>query len=132
MGLGRPGPVGELQPVPLDLLAGRVVDLDRRSAPDPGACLAMRAKGAAAQLAGEDLVAALVAEGAKLVVERRRPQVGILAQALPDVRLERGEVVGHGGPALAGAAGAGQVGPDRAAITAQVAGDGRDRPPPLS
>lgn len=128
--LGRPGRAGELQPIPLDLLARLVGDLDRRPPPHPRTGLTVRPQCAAAELAGEDLVAPVVTERSELVVERRGPQMGVFPEALAGVRLERGEVVGHGGPAPPRPALTGQIGPDRLSVAAQVTGDGRDRPPP--
>jgi hypothetical protein len=130
VGLRTPGRVVELEPVPLDLLTRRVLDIDMRPAVARRARLAVRAQLSIAQLAGEGLVAPAIAERCDLVEQRRRPHVLIVGEPLAHVRLEAIERVRLVVGAQAGLPFAGQVGPNRLAVPADMAGDGRDGPPP--
>ena len=94
--VAAPRGVAALEPVPLDLLAGGVVDLDALPALDPGARLAVRAQAGQAQLAGEARIRAGVAEGHHLVEQRRGPQVGVVDEAGGHVGGERLQRVGPG------------------------------------
>src|SRR5262249_9956810 len=118
-----PGRLLELEPVPLDLLARRVLDLDRGPPLDPGAGLAARPEAAPADLADEGDVAARVAQRCDLVVERRAPQVRVLDQPLAHVRLEAGEVNGDRAAAHPRYPLPAQVGADRLPVTPEVTGD---------
>jgi hypothetical protein len=116
----------QLQPVPLDLLAGRVVDLHRRRL--VAAVLAGgadRTKIKAADLLDQRGVAALEALRGQLAVQHAQQQVGIVFEAGSDVGAEGIEATD---PLLLllGAAISGEVAPDRLPVAACVAGDGRD------
>jgi hypothetical protein len=127
-----PAPRGtrKLQPVPLDLLPLRLGALDRRPTLVPSAGLAARPETTPAKLAHEGDVAAPVAERDHLLVQRRAPQVRVLQHPLAHVRDEGGEHVGTARAAHAGHLPAPQVGADRLAVAAEVAGDRTDRPAP--
>src|SRR2546430_2466400 len=129
--VGRAAPGrGQLFPIPLDFLARFVVDLDRRPAPVAGTAIAVRPETAEADLPDEGDVALLIAEPADLVVEGRAPDVRVIAQTDLQVLDEWLEAVGVRrlpSPWLAQAA---QVGLDRVAADADVAGDGRGGPAP--
>jgi hypothetical protein len=130
--LAAPRRVIELQPVPLDLLTRRVVDVHMSPPVRRGARFTMRAQLAVAQLAGERRIRLGVAERHHLGEQHRRPHVHVVAQPLTDIGLEPGE---HVRPSLRPHARfppARQVGADRLAVPAGVAGDSRDRPAPLA
>jgi hypothetical protein len=119
------------EPVPLDLLARRVLDLDGVAALHAPACLAVRPQPTLADLAHEAGVAPLVTERGDLDEQRRRPKMWVIAEPGPDVALEVGQRVRHRGHPGARLTVAVQVRADRLAVTLQMAGDGRDRPAPL-
>jgi hypothetical protein len=77
---GRPSPAGlaPLEPVPVDLVARGVLDLDRVPAGHARAGLAMGPQPGLAQLAGEGRVAAAIAELDHLVIRRARPHVWVI------------------------------------------------------
>ena len=77
--------LAELVPVPLDLVARRVVDLDRGPALHPGTGLAVRAQLARPQAAGEALVAQLEPEELNLVEQRRGPHVRVVDEPFAQV-----------------------------------------------
>jgi hypothetical protein len=128
MCVAAPGGFGELVPVPLDLLARRVLDLDGGPAFDAVTRFTMRAQRMETQTAREALVAEGEPEGCHLVIEVGGPDVRVLAQTLAQIRHERLKRVGFRSPAHAGNSCPVQMVPDRLAITTQVVGDGRDGP----
>ena len=93
--VGRRAPrgVAALEPVPLDLFAGRVVDLDGVAALDPGTGLAVRPEPGQAHLADEARVAQRIAEPLHLVIERRGPDVRVVDEPRRQVLRERLERV---------------------------------------
>lgn len=123
----RPAP---LEPVPLDLLARRVGDLDRVAAGDPVTRLAMRAQPRGAQLADEGRVAERVAQPAHLIEQRRRPHVWVIGEPGLQIRhkqrkrIRLGPPAGTGLPAL-------EIRLDRAPVTVDMAADRDIRPAPL-
>jgi hypothetical protein len=84
-----------------------------------------------ADLTGERRIRPLIAERDNFVEQHRRPHVRILGQPLTDVGLEPVERIRRavGSAAHTGFAFAVQMGSDRLAVPAGVAGDRRDRPP---
>ena len=132
--VGRCSPrcVAPFEPVPLDLLAGGMVDLDGVSALHPPTRLAVRAQTTDPDLADEARVAERVAEGDDLVIERTGPDVAVVGEPKPDVVLDHRQRVGCRAPAHPGLALPAQIAPDGLAVASQVSGDGRDRPAPLS
>jgi hypothetical protein len=122
------GRVGQLDPVPLGLLPGRVLDHRDRPALDRDAPLARHPQTPDPQLPGQRRVRAGVAEPEQLVEQGRGPQVRVVLEALSAVRLERLERV-RDGPLARPRLAAGQVRPDRLTVPAQVRSDRRDRPP---
>ena len=94
--IGRPAPrgVATFEPVPLDLLAGGMVDLDGVSALHPPARLAVRAQAPEPDLAHEARVAERVAERDDLVIEGTGPDVAVVGEPEPDVVLDHGQRVG--------------------------------------
>jgi hypothetical protein len=110
-----------------------MVDLDGVPAPDPCACFAVGSESLLADLADEGRVALGVAESAHLLEQDGAPDVVVVAEPGPDVLLEVGQRIGNVGPGTnPGHPFAVQIRPDRLSVTAQMAGDGRDRPSPLS
>ena len=95
VGRRSPRSVAALEPVPLDLLARRMVDLDGVAALDPGAGLAVRPEPGQAHLAGEGGVAQRIAEPPDLVIEGRGPDVRIVDEPRRQVLGERLERVGR-------------------------------------
>ena len=128
VGVAAPGGFWQLVPVPLDLFARRVLDLDGGPALDAVTGLAVRAQLASAQTSGEALVAEREPERRHLVIEGGGPDMGVLSEALAQIEDERLEWVGFSPPTLAGDTCPVEVGPDGLAITTDVTGDGRDRP----
>ena len=126
----HPAPRGlaALEPVPLDLLARRVGDVDRVPADDAGAGLAVGAQPGVADLAHEARVAQRVAELGDLVEQRRPPHVRVVREAGPQVGGEPLQRVGVRPPADPGLP-AFDVGLDGSPVTADVAGDRDVRPP---
>ncbi len=128
MRAATPRRAGQLGPVPLLLLAGRMGDVDGLASLDTGARLAARPQPPAAQRAGEAGVAARRAQRDHLVVQGARPHVAVLGQPRRRVVDERGEPTGCRASALAGGALAVQVGTDRLGVTVKMAGGRGDRP----
>src|SRR5215212_6235543 len=95
----RPAP---FEPVPLDLLARRMFDLDRVAALHPPARLTMRPQPTRTDLAHEARVAARIAERDDLDEQRRGPQVRVIREPGPDVDLELGERINDDGDPNAG------------------------------
>ena len=129
--LGAPRGLDQLEPVPLDLLPGRVLDVHVGPPVRRRARLTVRPQLAVTDLAGEGLVAPLEPERDDLVEQHRGPHMRIVSQALAHVGLEPVEPVRLGlgpHPRLSFSV---QVGPDRLAVPAGVSSDGRDRPAPL-
>src|SRR5450756_2524336 len=77
-----------------DLVARRMLDLDRGPAADAGATLAVRPQAVLADTPGERRIAAGIAERHDLVEERRQPEVRVVGEARREVRDERFERVG--------------------------------------
>lgn len=86
---------------------------------------AVRSQMPVAELAGEGVIAARVAERDQLVEHRRSPHVHVIHEPLTHVGLEAIERVGLGAPAHSG-----QIATHRLAVMADMAGDGRDGPAP--
>ena len=128
MGVVAPRSFWQFDPVPLDLFARRVLDLDGGPTLDARTRLAVGTELVGAQAPGEALVAEREPEGADLVIEGACPHVGVLGEAGSQIRDVLDEGVGFCASALAGHPLAIQVGPDRLAVPTQVPGDGRDRP----
>ena len=124
--------VAPFEPVPLDLLAGGMVDLDGVSSLHASTRLAVRAQAPYPDLADEARVAERVAEGDDLVIERTGPHVAVVGEPKPDVVLDHRQRVDRRCPANARLTVAAQIAPDGLAVASQVSGDGRDRPAPLS
>jgi hypothetical protein len=125
-----PGCPPPLEPVPLELGARGVGDLDGVPAPDPGAGLAAGTQPMAPDAPGERLVSRVPAERHQLVVERRDPQVRVVGEAGADVPDERFERVGDRAVADPGCPVTPQIRAHRPAVASDVPGDGRDRPSP--
>ena len=83
MDIGRAGEGGSapLEPVPLDLVARRVEDLDGVSAHHAMTGLAVGSQASEADLTGERRVARLVAEAPDLVMEGGSPDVRVIGEA---------------------------------------------------
>ena len=79
--LGAPGRFWQLQPVPLDLGARWVLDLDRRPSFDPMAGFAVGPQLAGPQPLSKALVGELEAQLDRLVVKCGRPEMRIFGQA---------------------------------------------------
>jgi len=121
------GRVGQLDPVPLGLRPGRVLDHRNRPVLGRPARLTRRPQPAGSQLAGHRRVRAVIAEPEQLVEQRRRPQVRIIGEALSAVRrkgIERISPTTGPNPSLP----PGQVGTDGPAVFTQMPGDRGDRP----
>lgn len=124
------GRVGQLEPVPLGLLARRVRDDRDGAAPGRRARLTRRAQPPRAQLPRQRRIGPVVAQLEQLVVQRAGPHVRVIAQPPRAVRLELLERVrprARAHPRLPTR----QVGPDRLAVPAQMPSDRADRPAPL-
>jgi hypothetical protein len=126
-----PGRVSPFEPVPLDLLAGGMVDLDGVSALHPPTRLAVGAQPAGPDLADEARIAECVAERDDLVIEGAGPHVAVLREPQPEIVLDPGQRVGRRAAADSRLALTAQIAPDGLAVVTQVSGDGRDRPAPL-
>ena len=83
-----PGRLAPLEPVPLDLLAGRMTDLDRLPPRNTSARLAMRAQPGRSKLADETRIGTVIADLDHLVEKRRRPHVGVISEASSQIRHE--------------------------------------------
>ena len=131
--VGRRSPrrVAPLEPVPLDLLARRMIDLDGVASLDPRAGLAVRPESGQAHLAGKGWVAQGIAQPPDLVIESGRPHVRVVDEPGRQVREERLERVGRRLGPDAGDPLPVDVGPDGLSVPAQVPGDRRDRPAPV-
>jgi hypothetical protein len=115
----------------LDLLAGRVLDLDRHR-PAAAVVLADQAHGSQllpAQLADQRRVGALEPGVDELAVQHGGVEVRVIAKARRDVRAKRLQAARRRPAVLAGALAA-QVPADRLGITSGVAADGSNRPAP--
>jgi hypothetical protein len=123
VGGAAPGRRAPLEPVPLDLLAGGMIDVYGVATSHAGTGLAVRAELRHAHLADEGGVAEGVAERDHLVEQRRGPHVGVVGEPGPQVGHEPLERIGRRAPAHARGALALQVGTDRLAVPSQVAGD---------
>ena len=121
----------QLHPVPLDLLARLVLDLDRGPVLAAGAGHAGRTQAADPDLPGEGDVAQLEAELGDLVVQRRTPDMRVVAEADANVVDERREEVGCGRLTRAGGPAIAKVGLNRVPAEADMTGDGRVGPAPL-
>ena len=95
VGRRSPRSVAALEPVPLDLLAGRMVDLDGVAALDARAGFAVRPEPGQPHLADEARVAQRIAEPADLVIEGRGPDVRVVDEPRRQVLVERLERVGR-------------------------------------
>ena len=125
----RPAP---LEPVPLDLLARRVVDLDRVAALHPRARLAVRPQAAAG---GPGARTSGSCAGSRARRPRRTatsPTDAGHRRTGPGCRprTARADRAPTRGPDT-GLAVAVQIGADRLAVALEMAGDGRDRPAPF-
>ena len=127
VGLLAPGGLGQLPPVQLQLVAGLVVDLDRRRLLAGAAGQAGRAQRQPAQLAHQGRVGALEAERDQLAEQHAGEHVVVVGEAGAQVVAVGLQAAGR--PLALGAIVA-QIGANGLAVTAGVAGDGRDRPPP--
>src|SRR5438128_2991673 len=127
--LASPGSLGQLQPVPLDLLPRLVLDLGRDPAVSTRAVWADRPQRALPDLSCEALVAAPVAELVDLAVKHRGPDVGVVTEPDSDVPLDAGEGVRLGRASLSGLTTLANIGTDGATVEAGVPGDGGDGPP---
>ncbi len=107
-----------------DLLARRMLDLDRRPTADPPARLAVGPQARCANAADEARVAARVAELPDLVEQGGQPEMGIVGEAGGEIRRERFERIRDRRSADAGGPVAADVGADRLAVAFEVAGDG--------
>ena len=120
--------VGQLQPVPLRFLTGRVVD-DRLVPAGRGRTrLAVRPQPVRTQPASEARVAELEAQLDDLVEQRGAPHMRVIDEPLRRVGQERPERIRCATGPLASDPVAGQLGPDGLAVMSQVLGDRRDRP----
>ena len=128
VGLLAPGGLGQLPPVQLQLLAGLVVDLDRRRLSAGAAGQAGRAQLQPAQLAHHGRVGALEAELRQLAEQHAGEDVVVLGEAGAQVVAVGLQAAGR---SLALGAIVAQIGANGLSIAAGVAGDGRDRPPPF-
>lgn len=123
----RRGP--PLEPVPPDLLTRRMRDLDRLPAGHPRAGLAVRPQPGPPQLPGETDIRQPVAQRHHLIEQRVGPQVRIIGEPRRKVGRKRCQWVGLRGHPAAGLPFPGQVGRHSLMVTANMAGDRRDRPP---
>ncbi len=124
------GRVGQIDPVPLGLLTGRVLDHRDRPPRRRSARLTRRAQATDAQLAGQRRIREPVAQLEQLVVERGGPQVRVLGQPRRAVDRERLERIRRRAGTKPGLTVAVEIGADGLTVPAQVAGDRGDRPAP--
>src|SRR5208283_3792967 len=131
--IGRlcPRSVPAFEPVPLDLVARGVIDLDRISTLYPRARLAVRAQARQADLTGEAHVRTAVTETDDLVVKCRGPQMRVVDKAGGEVRAVVGQSIRPRQAPDTRSSFAVQVRANRLAVTLEMAGDGRDGPSPL-
>ena len=131
--VGRPAPGGPaaLEPVPLNLLAGRMLDLDGVPALHPRHA-SQCGRSPRSRLAGEARVAERCSRAGPPRHRGRWPRRGgsstNRSRTYSSTTAQR---VGDRRPAHPGLAFAVQIGPDGLAVATQVAGDGRDRPAPF-
>ena len=102
VGVVTPRGIGELDPVPLDLLAGWVVDLDGGPALHPRTRLTVRAQAPGPDPPGEALVAEGEPQGHHLVIEGGRPHVRVVFEAQLQVGDELVEGIGTRPPTFPG------------------------------
>jgi hypothetical protein len=107
-----------------------MVDVDGLASFHPRAGLAVRAQTGQAHLAGEAHIRTGVTEGDDLVEQGGGPQVRVIDEAGLDVAAVPGQGVG-GRATGTWYTLAGQVGAHRLAVTPEMAGDGRNGPPPF-
>lgn len=122
------GRVGQIDPVPLRLVAGRVLDHRYRAALRRSARLTRRAQAPLAQLPGQRRIRAVVAQLEQLVIQRAGPHVRVLGQPRGAVHRERFERIRGAAGTDTRLAVAGQMGADGLTVPAQMAGDRGDRP----
>ena len=129
--VGGPAPGGltALEPVPLDLVAGRVLDLDGVPAGHARARLAVGPQADQADLASEGGIAAGVTELADLVEKRARPYVRVVDEPGRQVRDEPLQCALLGPPAYSRLLLTLQVVLDRPPVSSDVAADRCLRPP---
>ena len=84
-----------------------------------------------ADLSHERWVALRIAQRRYLVEQRRCPNVRIISKPLTHIRLERLERIRLGRHPFARDPFTQQIHPDSLSVSSQMAGNGRDRPPPL-
>lgn len=125
---GAPGRVGQLQVVPLRLIAGVVRDLGRGAPFDARTRFAARTQFSLADLSGQGLVAGVKAQRAQLAQQDLGPHVRVVGETLTQVGLEGNERIGDAS-AHAGLAVLADMGSNRLAVATEVTGDRRDRPP---
>lgn len=122
-----PGRVGQLEPVPLDLLPGRVIDLCRRR---PAATLladqAHRPQLQTPQLPDQRRIGPVEPGRGELVKQRHRRQVRIVDEPRLDVAAKRLHATRR--PLAPHPGRTGEVLRDRLAVTARVPADRRHRP----
>jgi hypothetical protein len=124
-----PRRLGELQPVPLDLLAGLVDQLHGRAVPAGAARLAARAQPLSAQRAHERHIRTLESELGDLAKQHGPVDVRVVGQARDQVVAERLQTTRR---RLADRPVNGEVLAHRLAIPTGVPSDRRDRPAPAS
>jgi hypothetical protein len=121
--------IGQLYPIPLGLLAGRVLDHRPVLVPVRRARRAPRPQLVAADRGGERLIRPRKAQAGHLVEQRRRPQMRIIIEPLPAIRQEVGHRLRPSRLALTRHPFAVQIRPDRLAVMTEMSGDRADRPP---
>ena len=123
------GRVGQLEPVELGLLPGRVLDDRVRALGDVRARRAHRPQLAVADLPGEGLIRAVETERTQLVPQRHDPQMRVLDQSGGDVLDKPVEAVRGRAFTDSGNTFPVQVRPDRLSVMVGAAGDLADRHP---
>src|SRR5665213_139214 len=108
-----------------------MVDLDRVAALHPTTRLTMRTQTADTDLTHERRIRPSVTEPDDLIEQRRRPQVRIVNEPGPDIRLERRQRIGRRRHPPSRHTFAIQIRADRLRVSFQMAGDRRDRPAPF-
>ena len=88
IGLVAPRRVGQLEPVPLDLLPSGVLDVHMGPAVRRLAGFAVRAQLPVPKLAGERLIRPVEPERGDFIEQRRRPHVRVIGEPLAHVGLE--------------------------------------------
>ena len=125
------GRVGQLQPVELSLLPGRMVDDRHVPVRTARARRTPWTQPPHPQRPGERRVRTRVAQLAHLVEQRGRPHVPVIGQPLGDVGGERLEHLRRRPPPHPRGALPGQVRPDGLGVPTQMPGDHSDLPTPL-